>query len=347
MRKINYLFLFLIAAVFIYSCSGKTGATGPMGAKGAAGPAGETGATGAVGATGANGTKIYSGIDTPTVAVGDTGDFYLDLTTSGFYGPKTTTGWGSPFSLIGATGATGANGQNGATGQTGATGTPGSVIYSGATVPDSTIGINGDYYLNTVTELFYGPKTANQWPAPISIMGQPGTANVIYSDWETATAFSETKIFGRNTFAASFAEPKITQSILDQGAVIVYGKLDGYNTEIWPTNQVSQLPIIVSYVQTTAKGKNQGESDTWSGVDTVGTVSVTFTNNHNLYTKADSIYNNMQFRYIIIPGGVSATGNSLVKGKGKMTNRVTNPINAQELKGKSYDEVKQMLHLKD
>jgi hypothetical protein len=342
MRKINYLFLFLIAAVFIYSCSGKTGATGPMGAKGAAGPAGETGATGAVGATGANGTKIYSGIDTPTVAVGDTGDFYLDLTTSGFYGPKTTTGWGVPFSLIGATGATGA------TGQTGATGTPGSVIYSGATVPDSTIGINGDYYLNTVTELFYGPKTDNQWPAPISIMGQPGTANVIYSDWETTSVYSVSKIFGRTTFKASFAEPKITQSILDQGAIIVYGKLDGYNPEIWPVNQVSQLPIVLSYVQPNPNtGKNQGEIDTWSGVDTLGSVGITFTNNHNLYTKPDSIYNNMQFRYIIIPGGVSATGNSLVKIKGKMTNRVINPINVQALQGKSYDEVKQMLHLKD
>jgi hypothetical protein len=30
-----------------------------------------------------------------------------------------------------------------------------------------------------------------------------------------------------------------------------------------------------------------------------------------------------------------------------MTNRVINPINVQALQGKSYDEVKQMLHLKD
>jgi hypothetical protein len=80
-----------------------------------------------VGPTGLPGKTIMSGTGTPTLAVGTAGDFYIDMTAKKMYGPKTTSGWGVPTTLVGPTGATGAMG---ATGATGAAGTPAQVIYS-------------------------------------------------------------------------------------------------------------------------------------------------------------------------------------------------------------------------
>lgn len=45
-----------------------------------------------------------SGSGPPNAELGFPGDFYLDLTTSGYYGPKTDAGWGEPTSLIGIQG---------------------------------------------------------------------------------------------------------------------------------------------------------------------------------------------------------------------------------------------------
>lgn len=55
----------------------------------------------APGPQGARGTSILSGEGTPGSTVGAVGDFYLDVTVSRLYGPKTSEGWGIPVSLIG------------------------------------------------------------------------------------------------------------------------------------------------------------------------------------------------------------------------------------------------------
>lgn len=68
------------------------------------------GNTGATGATGAAGSKIYSGSGAPAGATGMTGDYYLDKTNYRLYGPKTSSGWGSPISLQGPAGPQGPEG---------------------------------------------------------------------------------------------------------------------------------------------------------------------------------------------------------------------------------------------
>lgn len=299
-----------MAAAILFTSCGKDGAVGPTGPAGAAGTAGATGATGAVGATGADGTKIYHGTSAPAATLGATGDFYLNVSNSNFYGPKTSAGWGAATNLKGATGATGA---------TGAAGAAGSKIYSGATAPASTLGANGDYYLNSANYLFYGPKAGGTWPVPINLKGakgDPGTANVIYSDWYTPSTYAQTTIFGTINFTADIAATKITQAILDKGSVLVYGKLNGYNPVIWPLDQVSQLPIAINYMSGTTPNL-----DTWSALCTVGNVRITLTSSTNAYT---NISNAHQFRYIIIPGGV----------------HTLSVVNL-----KNYKEVQQALHL--
>ncbi|MDO5607941.1 MAG: hypothetical protein Q4G08_05730, partial [Capnocytophaga sp.] len=60
-----------------------------------------TGATGATGAAGTPGSAILSGNANPTATVGRTGDYYLNKSSGDLFGPKTTSGWGTPINLKG------------------------------------------------------------------------------------------------------------------------------------------------------------------------------------------------------------------------------------------------------
>lgn len=51
-------------------------------------------------------------------------------------------------------------------GPAGPAGFPGSVIYSGSGNPDNSIGANGDYYVDTASAFFWGPKATGVWTGP-------------------------------------------------------------------------------------------------------------------------------------------------------------------------------------
>jgi hypothetical protein len=48
-------------------------------------------------------------------------------------------------------------------------------ILSGISAPTKTIGINGDFYIDTKNLNIYGPKKNNAWPSAISLRGTAGT----------------------------------------------------------------------------------------------------------------------------------------------------------------------------
>ena len=48
-------------------------------------------------------------------------------------------------------------------------------LLSGKGAPKSTIGIDGDFYIDTNKMSIYGPKTKGKWPAPVSMKGSAGT----------------------------------------------------------------------------------------------------------------------------------------------------------------------------
>jgi hypothetical protein len=148
--------------------------------------------------------------------------------------------------------------------------------------------------------------------------GATGTANVIYSDWFTPTSYTKTTVFGTSNFTYDKAVAQITQAILDKGTVLVYGKMSGYNPIIWPTDQVSVLPVVINYMNGTTP-----EIDTWSARVTLGKIQIGLTNNNNVY---GSISNAHSFRYVIIPGGVHTTAT---------------------VNYRNYNEVKQAFHLAD
>ncbi len=81
---------------------------------------------------------------------------------AGPVGPKGDTGDVGPAGPVGPKGDTGAVGPQGPQGDPG---TPGATILSGSGSPAAEAGAEGDYYLDVVTAMLYGPKAGGIWPA--------------------------------------------------------------------------------------------------------------------------------------------------------------------------------------
>lgn len=125
--------------------------------------------------------------------------------------------------------------------------------------------------------------------------GAPGTANVKYSEWFQPEAYGFTTLYGIRNFSYDKVAPEITQQVLDSGMVLVFGRLLGYNATVWPANQVSQLPISLTYIQAGATN-----ADTWSALTAPQKLTIRFVNDKNYYTTVATTH---LFRYIILPGG--------------------------------------------
>ena len=155
---------------------------------------------------------------------------------------------------------------------------------------------------------------------PAGATGPVGSANVIYSAWFTPATYKKDTVFGAYGFNYDKATTDITQSIVDSGTVITFGKLDGYNPAIWPTQQVSALPIAITYLV----GANPN-IDTWSALVTAGNLRIRLVSSLNQY---GSISNAHQFRYIVIPGGVKSTASlkpgEVISGNGNALNMAGN-----------------------
>ncbi|WP_428656182.1 collagen-like triple helix repeat-containing protein [Runella sp.] len=148
-----------------------------------------------------------------------------------------------------------------------------------------------------------GPKgdkgdTGDQGPQGVAgPQGATGTANVIYSSWFTTTSWqTRTSLGNIRQFYYDKSAAGITASILTNGVVLVYGKLNGYVSTLDLNEKVIQLPYTVLYNSTS------DEADFWSFRATAGNLRIVFENNKNSYTSISTAY---QFRYIIIPGGVA------------------------------------------
>lgn len=88
-----------------------------------------------------------------------------------------------PFALYAATsgggepGPTGPTGPQGPQGPIGPAGPPnGSTILNGTSDPLTTTGNDNDFYINTTTGQFFGPKTAGEWGVGTSMRGYDGPA---------------------------------------------------------------------------------------------------------------------------------------------------------------------------
>lgn len=136
--------------------------------------------------------------------------------------------------------------------------------------------------------------------------GPAGTANVVYSNWFTPAGYIKDTVFGTYGFYHDEAATSITQGVLDSGVVITFGKLDGYVTSIWPTNQVEALPIVITYMDGSSPN-----IDTWSALLTPGNLRIQLQSSLNAYGSISTAH---QFRYVVIPGASKVAAASVQPG---------------------------------
>jgi hypothetical protein len=153
-----------------------------------------SGVTGPAGPRGDDGSRLYGGSGAPATGFGVSGDYWLDTTNGGLYGPKADGLWGSPLQLqsgpAGPTGPAGAVSTTpGPTGPAGAastvpgptgpvsttpgpTGPRGATILAGSGAPLASYGSDGDWYIDRDARLMYGPKAGGAWNGdPLDLTG--------------------------------------------------------------------------------------------------------------------------------------------------------------------------------
>jgi hypothetical protein len=259
----------------LISCKDQIGLQGEPGKIGLQGPAGST---------------ILSGTTAPGTTIGNVGDFYLDLTSSKFYGPKKADGtWGEGFSMLGANGLTGPAGQNGANGANGAAGAPGAngangadgnKILNGSGAPAADLGQVNDYYLDKDSYSLYGPKLAAGWGIGVSLKG---SSDILYSGWQYAKAFSDTTVDNSALRVGYITAKSLTTSILNSGTVLVYLT---YGGSVFP------LPY-----NSFAGGKN----NTINFMPLFNRIVITrFTADNSRSVALSTL---LQYRYVVIPSG--------------------------------------------
>ena len=66
-------------------------------------------------------------------------------------------------------------------------------ILSGKGAPSSSLGVLGDFYIDTSSMNFYGPKTSTKWPTPISLKGPAGPMGPSGIDGKSTTSTTNSK----------------------------------------------------------------------------------------------------------------------------------------------------------
>ncbi len=278
----------LILLVFgLAGCEGPAGEQGPQGPEGPEGP---------VGPAGEDGSMMYSGSGAPDANTGENGDYYLDETTGDLYGPKNDQGWGTPISLQGPPGQDGQDGEDG------------SQIYSGTSAPQSSLGKEGDYYLNTSTFDLYGPKTNSGWGTPINLKG---TANVMYSSWVNPPQWNGSTQTTTKYRYFDISANAMTQDIIDKGIVKVYTDFNTQSVYSLPVGKADTPgnPNYSYFFQLKPQQLRIG----YMNPDATGTLPM-------------AIGTSSSFRYVLIPGGKS------LKAKAKNGKLPIDLNNYQEVK---------------
>jgi hypothetical protein len=136
-----------------------------------------------------------------------------------------------------------------------------------------------------------GPQGPAGPPGPGGSQGPSGTANVIYSDWLSfQQGQRDTVVDGSNMKVNHIPAPMLTQDIMDRGAILVFMR---FSTIIWP------LP----FTSDAGAGTGPEKTSTVSFLPRPGTLYITRYTHDN---SASIGYGSLQFRYVLIPGGLSA-----------------------------------------
>ena len=199
--------------------TGQTGPAGPAGEAGVAGPAGPAGPTGPQGATGATGPAgADSTVPGPVGPAGATGPAGPQGVAGadgaqGPAGPAGPQGVAGPTGPTGATGATGATGPTGPQGPQGVPGVNGSTWLSGTVDPTAGQGVDGDFYLNTVSKDVF-KKISGSWVLQMNLASGGGGGGV---------ALPGDVVDSNGVIVAAAYQDMATKMSLDAGIPYRYG----------------------------------------------------------------------------------------------------------------------------
>lgn len=133
------------------------------------GEKGDPGQNGQNGTNGQDGTQILTGTSSPTNSIGKSGDIYINTSNWDFYKKN-----GSSWTLVGnLKGSDGAQGNVGPQGPQGQPGQDGTCVRTGNGAPSSSLGTNGDSYIDLLTWNYY-VKQNNNWVFKGNIKGDNG-----------------------------------------------------------------------------------------------------------------------------------------------------------------------------
>jgi hypothetical protein len=189
-----------------------------------------------------DGTILY-GLGLPGSATGNNNDTYIN-TGNGIFYKKSTGIWSQAFSM-----QTGPAGPQGTPGTNGTNGTDGKTILNGTTDPSNlSTGTDGDFYVNTSTLMFFGPKAGGIWPAGISIAGADGATGPTGATCPTGPQGAKGDT--GNTGPAGAAGPGVpTGGTVGQ----VLAKIDGTNyNDHWIDPPATGTSIADTTVSTTS-----------------------------------------------------------------------------------------------
>lgn len=178
----------------------------------------------------------------------------------------------------GDTGPIGPQGEQGVQGEKGDRGDRGATGATGATGPRGATGATG-------SQGPAGPRGATGATGP---QGPAGTANVIYSNWVSfQQAERDTLIDGTNLKVNHIPVPRLTQTIIDNGMMQVYMRFGTTVLTLPYTNRAGSRPNTVSFIPRP------------------GRLFITRFTHDN--TQPYLGFGSVQFRYVLIPGGVAAS----------------------------------------
>jgi hypothetical protein len=173
-----------------------------------------------------------------------------------------------------------------------------------------------------------GPAGATGLAGPAGPQGPVGTANVIYSGWFTPAqngGWVDTTINGV-ALQKKFNKPApgVTSGILNTGIIISYMKLnpDGAGGT---TTSIRQLPYA-----------NPGTATHYLALHYVGSITYAQISTANPGVAVTASSSGLEFRYILIPGGVSG---------GRLAGGTVSGYTADGLKNMSYEQVTALFNI--
>ena len=227
--------------------------------KGVQGTTGDKGQDGTNGATWLNGTEVTGTAEsnTATVANAKVGDLYFNTSTCDVYTCTAENTWKWLANIKGTKGDTGATGAQGEKGDKGDQGTS---LRFGTTVPSSSLGNDGDMYINTTNWYVYA-KENGAWNYRGCIKGEKGDKGndgASTTDALVYTGFDGSVWQGANKTSIKAQQTETVSDDIRERTLSITETMSTYYTGMYLDLTNSQIAIMSDYYPNVNKTQYSG-----------------------------------------------------------------------------------------